>query len=143
MQHKTTLYTALNFVLLSRTILSLSKQCGTMDSALNSCPVGKGSNPYRSIRNNLWPVVNLTLPRHRYGISCELNTKFKLTFFSSLSFCIQCVALLHGLDVPKQITLSDHCLGFKLVHDFHNRMRLLPSTPISSLGELFCSLVPQ
>ena len=28
-------------------------------------------------------------------------------------------ALGHGLDVPKQITLSDHCFGFKLVHNFH------------------------
>ena len=25
----------------------------------------------------------------------------------------------HWFDVPKQITLSDYCFGFKLVHNFH------------------------
>ena len=25
----------------------------------------------------------------------------------------------HGLDVPKQIILSDHCFGLKMVHNFH------------------------
>ena len=38
---------------------------------------------------------------------------------SSLHFYIHYVRARHGLDVPKQIILSDHCFGFKLVHNFH------------------------
>ena len=36
---------------------------------------------------------------------------------SSLPFYIHCISARHGLDVPKQIILSDHCFGFKLGMD--------------------------
>ena len=62
---------------------------------------------------------------------------------SSFPFYIHCVRAGRGLDVPKQITLSDHCFGFKLVHNFH-RPDALPGVkpPISSLGELLYSMIP-
>ena len=52
-------------------------------------------------------------------------------------------ALAHGLDVPKQIILSDHCFGFKLVHNFTDRMPFLATNPRFVLGELLSSMVPQ
>ena len=51
-----------------------------MDSALDSRPGGRGSNPHRGTCNNLWQVVNLTLPRHRYSVKSEPDLKFKLAF---------------------------------------------------------------
>ena len=58
----------------------------------------------------------------------------------SLSFYIHCVRARHGLDVPKQITLSDHCFGFKLVHYFYRPDALPAAKPLLVLAELLCSL---
>jgi hypothetical protein len=56
------------------------KEVWRMDSALDSHPTGRGSNPHRGTHNNLWQVVNLTLPRHRYSVNSEPDLKFKFAF---------------------------------------------------------------
>ena len=48
--------------------------------ALDSGPGGTGSISDRITHNNLWPVANFTLPRHRYGVNREPDVKFKFEF---------------------------------------------------------------
>jgi len=62
--------------------------------------------------------------------------KDAFNFFSFFTFIVSAPG--HELDVPKQITLSDHCFGFKLMHNFH-RPDALPAVKLSissRLGEI-------
>ena len=65
---------------------------------------------------------------------------------SSFPFYIHCVRTGRGLDVPKQITLSDHCFGFKLVHNFHRPDALSgvkPPSPFRPWGNCSTPRFPQ
>ena len=58
------------------------------------------------------------------------NITLAVTLPLSLAFYIHCVRSTHGLDAPKQITLSDHCFGFKLMHYFYRPDALPAAKPL-------------
>ena len=87
-----------------------------------------------SVKSLAWSVSldTASLPLHfwRHPISVAfydrqqvqwVYSQFPHTTGSIFIFIITSIVseLGHGLDVPKQIILSDHCFGFKLVHNFH------------------------